>query len=529
MRTPEPQRLAVSAKKRVNRMSAKDRRRDRVTSDLLRDLHVKRRVEAVKLQDARNRILGRPAGWSLKTILDPGYAPHAEERGEILRKGHAATELPNLACAPVTTEEHCHGCGTAYPLTGECEDGIKKRYEFLDALRPISRERTRTCRRKRISTTVQLSERNGHVTMTGVETCANVHGCPVCAAKIYQMRANQIDSMVERWIGWGPERIGPAQAWAGMLTLTIAHGYSDKLELTACGIANAWRYFRQGREGQRIAQLMGLKHFARALEVTHGANGWHAHLHVLELLNGEPSEDLYKRDPETGAVSGLIIDHWQASVERALGSAYVPSNEHGVDLKQITQARDGRYIAKMGLEVAGGWETKGAAKGNRTFWQVAKDATQGDRRSVALWQEAQTALFGTRQLTWSRRTKGTFGLEDLEDEAVVLEEEHGVVADSSESERRPRLDLEVSGDRWDEGCRRDRRFVSRVIGAASFAMRTGDWSGLLTLVGKSSVVFVAGGRRDECRSSRSTDGLALRDCSQISREPTDSRNAARCL
>lgn len=517
----ERRQMVESAKKRGRHMQARDALKDRVTHERARDLNEKRRLREVERQEVRNRILGRPLWYGLRTKLEA--KPRARDPHEVARierEGNLAT-LHATEENTQSTGQLCASCANPFGILGGDHERIRERYALLDDLRTISPRRTRTCRRKRCRETVQIIGRNGKIVISGVETCGSVHSCPVCAAKIYAIRAAEIDSCVERWIGWGDGRIGPAQAWCGLLTLTISHGLGDSLAETQRGISNAFRFLFAGREGQALKRDLGIKHFARSCESTYGANGWHPHLHVLTMTDKPPTPELFER----------LTIRWIESVTRALGSSHAPSREHGLDLSEITRARDGRYIAKMGLEIAGGIETKGAAMGNRTYWQIGKDAAKGDRKAVALWQEAQTALFRSRQLTWSRGTKAKFGLADLDDLEVVLLEEDGVLEETSKSVAT--LELDVPGSKWDEGCRRDRRFLSRVVGAASEALSTGDWSGLVGLVGRdfvsASTEFLGGGLSEKCGSSAGRSSAIATCCSAMMVSPMASLTPHTCL
>lgn len=441
-------------------MAAIVRRRETGVQRLIQDLTTKRRLVQAELNRKRARILRtevQPAP-SIDVSLTP------EQRAEV-----AASK--NKEPCSVVEDREIAGSGdiACMPeLLREPEDehlSCYERYRFLDALRPISRRRTKCCGRTRISQTVQVTTDGAHVSVNGVMHCGNIHGCPVCAAKLYARRAFEIDSMLDQWLGSGDGiRRGPIDARASMVTLTIRHGISHSMAETTRGVAECWRAIFEGRAGQALRKELQLKHYVRALEHTHGQNGWHPHLHVIGLHCDVWTDETVKR----------LRTRWNDVVERTLGSDFVPSNEHGVTIVEMKQSRDGRYVAKMGLELSG-IQTKQAKGGNRTFWQVARDASEGDCRAVALWQEAQLALYRTRQLTWSRGTREFFELPDLTDEEIVEEEES-----SPDGVLFFRLDVEAEA--WDSGCRSDRFFLSRLVGAALKAVHSGDAVSVLPVV-----------------------------------------------
>lgn len=496
--------LRPSRCKRVNRMARADASRDRAVATAVRDLDWRRKEVDARLLAARRRIMGRSDEWfPRETInrIDATWSKRIDEQVRVLREG-APVEPPANVAECVGRVEGDSTCGDPLlPASGEgASASVRDRYRLLDDLRALSTsKRTRVCRRMRISSEVQISATDGRIRIVGTACCGNIHGCPVCASKVYAKRAIEIDHCVERWIGYGDERIGPPTAWAGMLTTTIRHGLGSDLRETRKGISAAWRRVFQGSAGQALKRRLKLKHYVRGNEQTYGGkHGWHPHTHSVLLCDAEPSTE----------VLAEFAQRWADCVARELGESHRPdvrrrSTEKpgvnylspGVECHALTQSRDGRYLAKMGLEVTGGIDTKEASSGNRTYWQVAQDAATGDIESIRVWQAAQKALFGTKQLTWSVGTKTKFDLLDLDDEQIVAQDEDGELPLSDSPPSNPELNglqLVVSADRWDESCRRDRFFVSRLHAATSEAVTSGDWSALLALVGRSSFVSVSG-------------------------------------
>lgn len=384
----------------------------------------------------------------------------------------------------------------------ECQEpttevlATRDRYRLLDELRSISvSERTRVCGRLRMQAEVQFEVRDGRVRSIGVCRCGGIHGCPVCAGKLYAIRARELDFVVGRWIDWGEDRIGPPGAWAGLLTLTVKHGLGDDVATVRAGMAAAWRGLRQGRAWQRLRDKLGERHFARAFEATFGKQGWHPHFHVLFLGDREPPAEAVRE----------LAERWADCVEEELGKAARPqidlrfdrethsyrpaifddgrADSIGVEFHAIKQERDGSYLAKMGLEVAGGHETKAAGRGNRTYWEVARDAGRRDPDSVREWQRVTRALKGSRQLTWSHGTRAWFGLNDLADAAAVRADETGELPlDGSPVSSIGTLHFVVTGHRWDLLCRGDRFFTSRLFALLREALRSGDWGSVVGLL-----------------------------------------------
>ena len=209
---------------------------------------------------------------------------------------------------------------------------------------------------------------------------------------------------------------------AQLLTLTVRHRYGDELAALRQGVANAWTRFINGAPWKLFRERVGFVGFIRALEVTHGGNGWHPHLHVVLLVQDGAA---------LAAELAWLSERWQACVVRELGAAAEPDAAHGVDLRPCYRAD---YLAKLGLEVTAP-SGKGGRGGNRTPWQIAADLCAlphaHDARSAEeiaddraqdayLWTTWCEDMRGARMLTWSRGLRETAGLgKEVADEDLV--------------------------------------------------------------------------------------------------------------
>jgi hypothetical protein len=219
-----------------------------------------------------------------------------------------------------------------------------------------------------------------------VLTCGSVWACPVCSLKIRARRAADIAKVV---------------AWHGldrtyMLTLTVRHGFGDDLVTMRPGVPTCWRKVQTGEPWQRFKESVGLRGSIRALEVTHGGNGWHPHLHILLFTDGLSPEEL-------ATARAWISERWARFVATELGDQFAPDTEHGCDLRPCNTED---YLAKLGLELTLG-TTKEGARANAAPFHLAQLAIAGDADSQRLWQRYCDAFKGARMLTWSK------GLRDL--------------------------------------------------------------------------------------------------------------------
>jgi len=255
------------------------------------------------------------------------------------------------------------------------------------ALKPYAvRARVAGCGR-RIASQVEIMKHaaSGSASYRGLLMCGSVWTCPVCAARICAKRARQITDVVRHYRAKEPEGA------VYLLTLTVRHGLGDELRAVFEGVAKAWQKTCAGAPWLRWRVKCSVDGYIRAAEVTHGfENGWHPHLHIL----------VFTRDPLAFEEElGWLAERWQKCVRRSLGERHVPELFLGCDARE---ARDGNYIAKLGLELGSG-DGKAAKNGNRSPWQIAHDvATQGESRDVAVWSAYQRATKGRKQLTWSK-------------------------------------------------------------------------------------------------------------------------------
>lgn len=358
---------------------------------------------------------------------------------------------------------------SAQPLVVETDEfKFSRAYRLLDRLRPISKNSTAQCRRFRIAKDVQIFCDGQTVKVSGVCTCHNGWGCPVCALAIQIRRGGEIETAIERWKGDGPIRLGPWGATAYMLTGTVRHGISHKLRETSGLIIDAWGNFFAGRAGQELRRRLGIQHSIRALEATWGPeNGWHPHLHIVILtsrpLNLDEQAELDQR--------------WHDAIQQAVGyrEAFKPNEEHGFKCTELWRKSDGRYLQKMFRELSD-FGSKEADEQNLTYWEVADRAALGDQRMIRVWLEAQKALFRKKQLTWSHGSKEALGILDLTDE--TLADEDGVAAPNLAET----LQIQIPGRVWDAGFRADPLFLSTTLAAIQHATRSGDYSSLLALL-----------------------------------------------
>ena len=284
------------------------------------------------------------------------------------------------------------------------KSGLAIARELRELLWTIASERASKCGRVRIAPDVDIAKRYGRAHFHGIMRCSLLWECPVCSRAIKAARADEVRKAV---------------AWHGaegvlLLTLTMRHGLGDDLKVVRKGLTCAWQKMQSGKQWGTIKAQMGFAGSIRALEVTHGPNGWHPHIHVLLFTREMTASDLEE-------LRQTLSARWQRCVEKALGTEHRPNDRNGCDLKQCF---DSNYLNKLGLELTAPIG-KDAQNENRAPMQIAYDfVTNGSEADLILWRTYCKGMKGARMLTWSRGLRDRAGLnEEQTDEEIVNSED----------------------------------------------------------------------------------------------------------
>lgn len=326
--------------------------------------------------------------------------------------------------------------------TARRRDRRDERYTHREQLRSVSSiKRIRSC-----GTPIGVSEVGVKVSgtgskaiagFTGLESCGSVWACPVCAAKVASVRQNDIQQVV-----LGHMENGGSVA---MLTMTMRHNKGQKLADLWDGISAAWKAATNGAGWRADRDTFNVDGYVRTVEVTHGQNGWHVHVHALLL--GQGYTDLM-------ALKSRMWNRWQASLTKngfAKPDENVGSEIHYIEGKKnaskalaeyFTKAgfsekdestdygqvqADAKAVNKITLEAARS-DLKQGKWGNRTPWGILADVFKhGDAADMKLWHEYEKASRGRRQVTWSRGLRSEHGLDEKQqtDEEISEQDYQG--------------------------------------------------------------------------------------------------------
>lgn len=275
--------------------------------------------------------------------------------------------------------------------TKKVSEGRRGRYALRDFLRSFTKlHRIAKCGHVHVdrAPTVRLVKTaSGRAWFEGVLVCHNLWVCPVCADRIAQKRAANLEDLMGRWI-----LSGGALCFQ---TLTLPHSFGDGLGPTLSAVTESFRGVLSGRGWKDIEARFGIEGHLRVLEVTVGKNGWHPHLHILFFTKSPlPPEQLRH-------LQGLIYDAFRRRVTRRGLKSPDPRN---CPLLPVGSKGLGRYLAKVtaAAELAC-WHTKKGRNGNRSPFQLLNDAmVNAEPSDLALWAEWEETMPGRRQMTWSK-------------------------------------------------------------------------------------------------------------------------------
>jgi hypothetical protein len=228
--------------------------------------------------------------------------------------------------------------------------------------------------------------------VSSIHRCGSPWSCTLCAPVVRQRRAEEIDGGLHRHLEYG--------GGAEFLTLTLRHHSGDTLASRLDPVTQSLRWVLKGAPWERRKSALGYVGAIKAIDITHGQNGWHPHSHSV-LLFDRPLTDVERRN-----LRSWVFGRWGAVVERrGLGSI---TWRNGVDVRRVTA---GGGISDYLAKVDGGWSpgletARSDIKGASPFALLRSLLATGDASIAALWREYETATFGKRAVVWSPGLRG---------------------------------------------------------------------------------------------------------------------------
>jgi len=237
---------------------------------------------------------------------------------------------------------------------------------------------------------VAIKSDNDKAWYAGLAVCASPWNCAVCARKIGEHKRDELQRALDKAIGQG--------MGAALTTLTFSHSIRDSLADIMPRLTEARRKMTGWRSWKNLKKKYGLVGGVKALEITHGRNGWHPHTHEIQFTK-QPLDD-----HQLAEMQDAIFTIWRRVCE--VVGLPLPNAEHGVDVRGANRAA--QYIGKWGFasELTRSTSKHGKWSG-RNPWELLADYRNGDRQAGALFAEYAGVFKGRAQLYWSP------GLRDL--------------------------------------------------------------------------------------------------------------------
>ena len=252
--------------------------------------------------------------------------------------------------------------------------------------------RVRSCRRIVVGSTVTLATGGAGSGARGLETCGSVWSCPVCSERVNKARRDELATGLEGWTAEGGA--------VHLLTLTMRHSEGMALHELWDAVAKGWTAVVSGRQWREEQRRLGVVGYVRVVEVTHGANGWHVHVHALLFTLGRGELSAFERYRWETAIFG----RW---VRKLIRLGYTAERAHGIDLTATDGTSVGGYLVKNTYDAVAFEVTNSHGKhgrgGSRTPFEILADVVKlGMADDLDLWHEWERASKGRRQLTWSQ-------------------------------------------------------------------------------------------------------------------------------
>lgn len=344
--------------------------------------------------------------------LPPG-APRAPKAIATPPSGGTRRECPQGVSGWPSLDIHASSVSPG-SLPGNANGGTTSPKVRRHALRRAAgklmpRERVAGCGQRAMGGHVTIHHHGGQAHFGGVETCGSVWHCPVCAAKITEGRRTDLDALLAAHRDAGGE--------AFMATLTIPHHRFQTSKALRDGVTTAWRKVKSGKGWITARERYRWLGDVRALEVTHGDNGWHPHLHVLILFKPGARADDFQE------FGDWLYAAWSRAIERT-GFGVCSRAAFAWDKVDATEGA-AEYVSKWGaaLELTKAHVKNGRGGGRTPFQILADYQARGFRRDARLFQEYAVSFKGARQLTWSRGLRDLYlGIEpEATDDDLALE------------------------------------------------------------------------------------------------------------
>jgi len=323
--------------------------------------------------------------------------------------------------------------------------------------------------------TVEFVPSENRARFTNLMRCGSAWVCPWCSWWIAEKRRKEMTMALAHLSHY---------AIPFMTTYTIRHRLGSPLERVLSGLLGAYRLMVGSRPWRNLCEEFGVFGSIKALEITHGLNGWHPHLHVVSfidlttfisyggILHDDGGMDVLDDSNVWVADFERHVDghHWRANLAQFAETALT-----GVGVKCTGDQKDlAGYVSKYGREQDDHWRieheaTKAQLKQSRgdgkTPFALLNESLAGNEQSGRLFQEYAACTAGKAQLIWSPGLKELSGVAEVNDQdATMLEYEAEAI-----------LLAAIPREIWREVLRQEKRHELMVIADQGNASAVHDW------------------------------------------------------
>jgi Replication protein len=307
-------------------------------------------------------------------------------------------------------ESQSGSLGSSANISASCEKTVQ-RYAYLDHAKMLlgavdlrnskgkdkgkRPHRTRICHNFRaygsenIILKINQNPNESRAGFSGLQTCGNIHCCPVCA----QRAAADKGKIILKALRWG-KRTNKKNM---MLTLTASHNISMSLDELETRFKASWETFTTHRDWINLKKELGVAAWIANHEAPYGENGFHYHKHVVLFLDF----DLLKEEKQQADIGALWI---QCLTLNGLNA----SPEYAAKITTGSAVGD-TYLTKCGITVT---ETNGRIEyeistqehkegGLKTQWELLELSYYGNHKAGELFTEYAEHMSGKKFLTFS--------------------------------------------------------------------------------------------------------------------------------
>lgn len=229
---------------------------------------------------------------------------------------------------------------------------------------------------------VLVPTKNPHY--SGFAVCGSFY-CPICQAGLQRHRRLAIQAGLQPVIDDGKSLL--------FVTLTLRHDASHSLEQSLEALRYGWNQLKDLRtKAVKVERsILGMTgQFVRTIEVTHGRNGFHPHIHAAFVINtANGADETMAHAAAAKRLEAEFFRVWAAAAEKK--GMPQPSQQRGVDFAfwEGDHSNLSAYLAKaVGQELTGSEYKTSRASGwhkTKTMWEVLSLASDSD-------SSAKTAL-----------------------------------------------------------------------------------------------------------------------------------------